>query len=67
MTLNTDDPGLFRVTLNQEFQLAVRLFQLGREEIVHLALQGVRSSFLPHHEREALMKEFEEEIGRISV
>jgi len=67
VTLNTDDPGLFGVSLNQEFQLAARLFQLGREDIDRLVLQGVRSSFLPQLEREALLKEFEEEIGRISV
>ena len=67
VTLNTDDPGLFGVTLNQEFQLAVQLFELGRKEIDHLALQGVRSSFLPQLERDALMKEFEEEIRRIPV
>lgn len=67
VTLNTDDPGLFQVSLNEEFQKAARLFQLGRKELHHIALQGVRSSFLPHHEKMALMKQFDEEIRRISV
>jgi aminodeoxyfutalosine deaminase len=67
VTLNTDDPGLFQVSLNQEFQLAVRLFQLNRQDLHHLVLQGVRSSFLPDGEKTALIKEFEEEIGQISV
>ncbi len=67
VTLNTDDPGLFQVTLNQEFQTAVRLFQLGRDEIHHLALQGVRSSFLPHAEKTTLMQECDAEIRRISA
>jgi aminodeoxyfutalosine deaminase len=67
VTLNTDDPGLFQISLNEEFQKAARLFQLGREDLHHIALQGVRSSFLPHHEKMALMKEFDGEIRRISV
>ena len=67
VTLNTDDPGLFQVSLNEEFHKAARLFQLGREDIHRIALQGVRSSFLPHDEKMALMKEFDEEIRRISV
>ena len=67
VTLNTDDPGLFQVTLNQEFQTAARLFQLAREDMHHLVLQGVRSSFLPHPEKMALMKEFDAEIRRISA
>jgi aminodeoxyfutalosine deaminase len=67
VTLNTDDPGLFQVSLNEEFQKASSLFQLDRKEIGQIALQGVRSSFLPQQEKKVLLKEFEDEIGRISV
>ncbi|MDA2934023.1 adenosine deaminase [Acidobacteria bacterium AH-259-D05] len=65
VSLNTDDPGLFQTSLNDEFQKAVRFFRLGQEEVHHIVLQGVRSSFLPHQEKMALMREFQEEIHRI--
>ncbi|MEE2822134.1 MAG: adenosine deaminase [Acidobacteriota bacterium] len=67
VTLNTDDPGLFQVSLNEEFQKAAYLFGLDRQELHHLALQGVLLSFLPHHKKMILMKEFNEEISRISL
>ncbi len=62
VTLNTDDPGLFETSLVEEYRHAARLFELTQEDIRHLALQGVRSSFLSHGEKMALMQTFHDKI-----
>jgi aminodeoxyfutalosine deaminase len=62
VTLNTDDPGLFGTGLTEEYEKAVRYFSLNRDDLVRIALQGARSSFLPHDEKLAMMQEFQSEI-----
>lgn len=62
VTLNTDDPGLFGTSLTEEYSKAVRYFNLSRDDLIRIALQGARSSFLPHDEKLALMQEFQSEI-----
>ncbi len=65
VSLNSDDPGLFETTLVDEFSKAVRFFQLNRQDVNRLALEGLRSAFLPHDERLALMQKFTDEIHSI--
>lgn len=65
VSLNTDDPGLFQTSLTEEFQKAVRFFQLSQEEVHRIVLQGVHSAFLPHGEKMLLMRQFQEEMLRI--
>ncbi len=66
VTLNTDDPGLFRTTLVEEYRKAVEAFELGCEDLHRLILQGVHNAFLPHAEKMALMQRFQEEIASLS-
>jgi adenosine deaminase len=67
VSLNTDDPGLFQTTLTEEFQKAVHFFPLTQEDVHRIVLQGIRSSFLPHEEKMAFMKQFQEEIHQLSA
>jgi adenosine deaminase len=66
VTLNTDDPGLFRTSLSEEYSKAARYFGLNRDDLIRVALQGARSAFLPHGEKLALMQEFQAEIQALT-
>ncbi|MGH9449851.1 MAG: adenosine deaminase [Terriglobia bacterium] len=59
VTLNTDDPALFRTSLENEIALAIQAFELNREEITGLLKNAIRSSFMPDDRKQALLKEFE--------
>ena len=66
VTLNTDDPGLFDTTLLQEYAHAIKYFELAESDMTYIALQSVRSSFLPHEERMKLMQEFQNSIHELT-
>jgi adenosine deaminase len=66
VTLNTDDPGMFQTTLSAEYAKAARHLGLDRNDLARLALQSVRSAFLPHPDKVALMQELHAEIHRLS-
>jgi len=66
VTLNTDDPGLFEVSLVAEFVKCNQLLGFSREDLQHLVLQAVRSSFLPSDEKVLLMQQFQDELRRVA-
>ncbi len=66
VTLSTDDPGLFETTLVQEYAHAINHFELADSDLAHIALQSVRSSFLPHPERMKLMQKFQNSIHELT-
>ena len=66
VTLNTDDPGLFQTSLTAEYMKAVRYLELAPEDLHRVILQGVRSSFLPHQDKMALMQQFQDEIHQLT-
>jgi adenosine deaminase/aminodeoxyfutalosine deaminase len=45
VTLNTDDPGMFRTTLSEEYALAARCFAFSDEELRGIARNGFRYGF----------------------
>src|SRR5205809_4422310 len=47
LTLNTDDPALFRTSLNEEYQLAQSTFRFTNEHLRELARNSFEASFLP--------------------
>ncbi|HEX9438939.1 MAG TPA: adenosine deaminase [Roseiflexaceae bacterium] len=63
VTLNTDDPTFFHTTLNDEYRLAAREFGFNADELILLALNSVRASFLPEREKRALLRQFTVEIA----
>jgi len=47
ITLNTDDPGMFRTTLNREYRLAQNSFGFSDEHLRELSRNSFEASFLP--------------------
>ena len=47
ITLNTDDPAMFRTSLTQEYQLAQESFGFTDEHLRELARNSFEASFLP--------------------
>ncbi len=62
ITINTDDPTFFETTLNDEYRLAVRAFGFTTNDLVTLALNSARATFLPQAEKNALIARMEQEI-----
>ncbi len=57
VTLNTDDPNISRITLSDEYQLAVETLGLpgGSDGLSRLVLQAANAAFLPEPERNNLV------------
>lgn len=66
-TVNTDDPPLFNVTLNDEVMNLSTVFGYGVEEIDEILLDAVRCSFLPAERRIALEATFREEMTALKL
>ena len=54
VTINSDDPPLFNTTLNGEVKLLVDPFNFDINTIDEILLNGVRCSFLPVEEKQAM-------------
>lgn len=57
VTLNSDDPGLFGTSLENEFESAAAHFALTHKRITKLSENAIRASFLPESEKEILLNE----------
>jgi aminodeoxyfutalosine deaminase len=57
VTLNTDDPPMFGTNLSNEYLVAARDLGFSPAELAGFAANGVRASFLPAAEKEALLAE----------
>jgi aminodeoxyfutalosine deaminase len=57
VTLNSDDPPMFGTSLSNEYLVAGRDLGFSPAELAGLAGNGVRASFLPAAEKEALLAE----------
>jgi adenosine deaminase len=66
VTVNSDDPPLFNTTLTQEYQRLADTFGLGEADVQRLALNAVRSTFLPAEEKRRMEEEFMEQFERLS-
>jgi aminodeoxyfutalosine deaminase len=65
VTINSDDPPLFNTTLNDEAKLLAIPFNFDINAINEILLNGVRCSFLPAEERQALEVLFRSEMTRL--
>ncbi len=55
IVLNTDDPDMFRTTLNNEYQIARDHFGFSDSQLRELARNSFRASFLPEDRKQELL------------
>lgn len=65
LSVNSDDPPLFNLTLNEDLARLHSVFQLELAEIDEIILNGVRHSFLPQERKQAMEGEFRAEMARL--
>lgn len=58
-TINTDDPGISRITLTDEFKLVLEDLRLTPRQVMNQVLNAARGSFLPEAERAAMAAQLE--------
>ena len=63
IVLATDDPGLMRTTLREQFEIAAEMETVGYLDLKGFALNSLRYSFLPETEREALERSLLEDFA----
>jgi adenosine deaminase/aminodeoxyfutalosine deaminase len=64
VTLNTDDPALFRTSLAREYQLAQDTFGFTDEHLRELARNSFEASFLPAEKKLELLGLFDAAVAR---
>jgi adenosine deaminase len=67
VTVNTDDPAIFRIDLIDEYML---LFENGiftGDEIFDIIRSGVSASFLPHGKKQTLLDTINKHIDEIKT
>jgi adenosine deaminase/aminodeoxyfutalosine deaminase len=58
VTLNSDDPDMFRTSLLREYQIAQDTFGFSDNEMRELARNSFRASFLPEEKKQEYLKSF---------
>ena len=56
VTLNTDNRLISNTTLTDEYLLAVETFNLTKQDLRTIIINGFKGAFLPHNERRELIK-----------
>jgi adenosine deaminase/aminodeoxyfutalosine deaminase len=59
ITLNTDDPAMFRTTLSREYQIAQDAFGFTDEHLRELARNSFEASFLPAEKKLQMLNSFD--------
>lgn len=66
VTLSTDDPAMFRTTLNQEYAAGLRMGMMP-QQMARLAESGFIHAFLPGGEKAALLSAFREKTTALGL
>jgi adenosine deaminase len=64
VTINTDDPGISRITLTDEYRVALEELGMPVSMFKETVLNAARASFLPPEERQSLVEMLEPELNR---
>lgn len=67
VTVNTDDPPMFGITLVEEYQRVTRAFNLDAAALQSLTLTALRASFLPDDVKTRLETEFRAEFTALAA
>lgn len=65
ISVNSDDPPLFNITLNEDIERLHSAFHFDLDIIDEIILNGVRHSFLPQERKQAMEAEFRSEMQRL--
>ena len=65
ISVNSDDPPLFSTTLNHEVGLLFNTFSFDIDTANDILLNGVRHSFLPPAEKQAMKAAFQQEMAQL--
>ena len=65
ITINTDNPGISRTNITNEYYFASKIADLNKIQIIQLIRNSVQGTFLPKNEKKKLMLQFEDEIYKI--
>lgn len=65
VTVNSDDPPLFNTTLTHEVELLFDTFNFDIDTVNDIILNGVRHSFLPVEQKQAMEASFQAEMTRL--
>ncbi|MBD3385067.1 adenosine deaminase [candidate division KSB1 bacterium] len=66
VSLNTDDPQIFNTELTQEYILAAEIYQLDKQDLENLVMNGLRAAFLPDEEKSQIITEVCSEFRTLS-
>ena len=58
----TDDPGILRTSLTEEYALAAYRYNLSYDEIKQMSRNAIEYSFLPENKKTELLKAFDDKI-----
>ncbi|XP_069739819.1 adenosine deaminase [Narcine bancroftii] len=64
-SLNTDDPLIFKSTINMDYNIASKYLGLTEEEFERVNINAAKSSFLPEKEKEELLSTLYKAYGMI--
>ena len=67
VTLNTDDPQMFKTDIGHSFRVLFETHDWGMEAAVAFSLAGVEACWLSDSERSDLRREFERQIAALKV
>jgi adenosine deaminase len=65
VVINTDDPGLFRTTLDQDYAIVGRRMGVAPEKLAEIALNGIRASWLDEGTKTTWLAEWGAEIDAL--
>jgi adenosine deaminase len=67
ISVNTDDPKMFNISLSDEYRLLVQNCGFSKQEICKIILLGIESSWLSEEKKNSLVKKFKQETSWKSI
>ena len=64
-TINTDDPGISRIELSDEYQISCEFLGVSENELSHLIQNAIDASFLPENDKTRLTEKIVHELSEI--